>query len=115
MFRKIKCTFSIVFLSPLLSYADVIIGPGSISGPISVSTATSIVGSTTITSTLTNAGANVLASILTLDSLLGPNPSPIIIQTNNGNALNANGSYGVGLNMHMTSYDGRIGFKVKLT
>ncbi|MDR3502664.1 MAG: autotransporter outer membrane beta-barrel domain-containing protein [Legionella sp.] len=27
-------------------------------------------------------------------------------------ALYANGSYGVGLNMHMNSYDGRIGFKI---
>jgi autotransporter family porin len=30
-------------------------------------------------------------------------------------SLYANGSYGMGLNMHMTSYDGRLGFKVKLT
>ncbi|MDR3500950.1 MAG: autotransporter domain-containing protein [Legionella sp.] len=30
-------------------------------------------------------------------------------------SLYANGSYGVGLNMHVTTYDGRVGFKVKLT
>ena len=79
------------------TYADVIMGPGSISGvgvPISVTSITgptSIVGSTTVTSTGTIAGANVAGSILTLDSLLGPSPGPILIQTNNGNALNAVG------------------------
>ena len=63
---------------------------GAVSGPISVTVqATNIVGNSTITSTGTNAGANVTGFTLTVDSLLGPSPGAIIIQTGNGNALNA--------------------------
>lgn len=88
---RLFCFISI-FMPMLPVYADIIIGPGAVSGPVSVTTqATSIIGSTTVTATGTNAGANVTGSILTLDSLLGPSPGLIVVQTNNGNALNANG------------------------
>lgn len=90
---KIRFVCFILILVPTIStYADVIVGPGAVNGPVLVTTQdTSIVGSTTVTSTGTNAGANVTGSILTLDSLLGSSPGLIIVQTTNGNALNANG------------------------
>lgn len=68
------------------------VGPGSIAGPVNVNAQnTTIVGSTTVTSSGTTNGTNVTGSLLTLDSLLGPSPGMILIQTLNGNALNANG------------------------
>lgn len=72
--------------------ADIIVGPGAVAGPVNVSVeATFIVGSTTVTSGGATAGTNVTGSTLTIDSLLGPAPGSILVQTLNGNALQANG------------------------
>lgn len=87
---KLFC-FTLMVIPITSAYADIIIS-GAVNGPISVTTQnTSIIGSTTVTSTGANFGANVTGSLLTIDSLLTPFPGPILIQTLNGNALNANG------------------------
>lgn len=85
---------SVIFLFSLTfsAYAEIIVGPGAVVGPVSVSIeGTTIVGSTTVTSGGATNGTNVTGLLLTLDSLLGPAPGAILIQTLNGNALNANG------------------------
>jgi type V secretory pathway adhesin AidA len=91
MHIKLFC-FTLMVIPITSAYADIIIGPGAVNGPIFVTTQnTSIVGSTTVTSTGANFGANVTGFLLTLDSLLTPSPGSILIRTLNGNALNANG------------------------
>ena len=76
----------------LPAQAEIIVGPGAVVGPVNVNVeGTTIVGDTTVTSSGTMSGANVTGFQLTLDSLLGPSPGAILIQTVNGNALNANG------------------------
>ncbi|MDR3503669.1 MAG: hypothetical protein P4L79_13915 [Legionella sp.] len=81
-----------IFSLTLPAYAEIIVGPGAVTGPVNVNIeGTTIVGSTTVTSGGATNGTNVTGFLLTLDSLLGPSPGTIIIQTLNGNALNANG------------------------
>ncbi len=88
--------------------ADIIVGPGAVAGPVNVSVEnTVIVGSTTVTAGGATAGTNVTGSTLTLDSLLGPAPGAILLQTLNGNALNANGgTINVSSNVTMQSQNG---------
>src|SRR5262245_61621100 len=67
------------------------VGPGAVAGPVNVPAGTTtIVGSTTITSTGTNAGVNATSTgTAILDPTGGPSPGAILVQTANGNALQA--------------------------
>lgn len=68
------------------------VGPGTVNTTVNVSaTPTTIVGGTTVSTTGTTAGTNVTGSTLLVDSLAGPSPGAITIQSVNGNALAANG------------------------
>ena len=67
--------------------------PPPITTTINVSSGvTTIVGSTDVATTLTTPATNVTGGQLVIDSVAGPSPGAITIQTENGNAVQAIGS-----------------------
>lgn len=73
------------------SLAQVVVGPGAVPPPVTVPPDKVIVGSTTVTAAGATNATNVTSGLLLINPTLGPSPGPVVLQTQNGNGLNANG------------------------
>lgn len=68
------------------------VGPGTVTTTVNVSSGTTtVLGNTTISTTGSTAATNVTGGTLTFNLTQGPSPGRIIVQSVNGNAVQANG------------------------